>query len=74
MQYITVFLDLAKFTDFRWKNKNVSRTQGVCQEIHIFFGSSLGKVQLCQVSSFGICVTIFRLGGGAFCPPPTPPQ
>ena len=46
MQSITVFLDIAKFVDFRWKNADVKRTQGVCHVIHahIFFGSSLGKV------------------------------
>ena len=51
MLSISVFLDMAKFADFRWKNANVSRTQSVCHLIHIFFGSSLGKVWLCQVSS-----------------------
>ena len=40
----TIFLDITKLA-------HVSRTQGVCYVIHIFFGSSLGKVQLCQVSS-----------------------
>ena len=48
---IAVFLDIAKFVDFRWKNADVSRTQGVCHVIHIFFGSPLAKVYLCQVSS-----------------------
>ena len=46
MQSISVFLDITKFSDFQWKNAAVSRTQGVCQVIHIFFGSSLGKVWL----------------------------
>ena len=40
-----VFLDIRKVPDFRWKNPDVSRTQRVCHVIHIFFGSSLGKVQ-----------------------------
>ena len=44
MQSIYVFLDVAKFTDFRRKNADVSRTQGVCHVVHIFFGSSLYKV------------------------------
>ena len=44
MQSISVFLDITKFADLRWKNADVSRTQGVCHVIHIFFGSSLGKV------------------------------
>ena len=33
-----------KFADFRWKNADVSRTQGVCHMICMFFGSSVGKV------------------------------
>ena len=44
MQSISVFLDMTKFTDFRLKNADVNRTQGLCHVIHIFFGSSLGKV------------------------------
>ena len=43
MQSISVFLDITKFADFWWKNADVSRSQ-VCHVIHIFFGSSLGKV------------------------------
>ena len=41
---ISVFLDIAKFADFGRKNADVSRTQGLCCVIQIFFGSSLGKV------------------------------
>ena len=44
MQSIPVFLEIGKFVDFRWKNADVSRTQGLCHVIHIVFGSSLGKV------------------------------
>ena len=44
MQSISVFLDITKVADFRWKNADDSRTQGVCHVIYIFFGSSLGKV------------------------------
>ena len=44
MQSISVFLDITEVVDFSWKNADVSRTQGVCHMIHIFFGSSLGKV------------------------------
>ena len=44
MQSISVFLDRAKFTDFQWKNADVSRLEGVCHVIHIFFESPLGKV------------------------------
>ena len=46
MQSISVFLGITKFADFRWKNADVSRTQGVCHVIHIFFECSLGKVKL----------------------------
>ena len=35
---------MAKFADFRRKNADVRRTQGVCYVIHRFFSSSLGKV------------------------------
>ena len=44
MQSISVFFDMTKFTDFQLKNADVSRTQKVCHMIHMFFGSSLGKV------------------------------
>ena len=41
---ISVFSDIAKFSDFRLKNADVSTTQGVYHVIHIFFRFSLGKV------------------------------
>ena len=44
MEFISVFLDIAKFADFRQKNADFSRTQGVCHVIQIVFGNSLGKV------------------------------
>ena len=44
MESVSVFLEIAKFTDFQWKNADVRGTQGVCHMIHIFFGSSLDKV------------------------------
>ena len=44
MQSIFVFLDKTKFADFRLKNADASRTQGMFHTIYIFFGSSLGKV------------------------------
>ena len=44
IQSICGFLDVAKFADFRLKNADVSRTQGVCHVIYVFFGTSLGKV------------------------------
>ena len=43
MKSISVFLDIAKFANFRWKNADVSKTQGVYHVIIIFFGSYLGK-------------------------------
>ena len=51
MQSIIVVSDIAKFADLQWKNADVSRSQGVCCVIHIFYGSSLGKVNFCQVSA-----------------------
>ena len=44
IQFISVFLDIAKFAGFQWKNADVNRTQEMCLIIHIFFGSSLSKV------------------------------
>ena len=44
MVSVSVFSDIVKFAAFRWKNANVSRTQGVCHVILIFFGSPLGKM------------------------------
>ena len=44
MPSISVFLDKAKFSDFRWKNADINRTQGVRHVIYIFFGSSLSKL------------------------------
>ena len=37
LQSVSAFLDIAKFADFRWKNANIGRKQGVSQEIHVFF-------------------------------------
>ena len=44
MQSVSVLFDITKVADFRWKNLNVSRTQGVYHVIYVFSGSSLGKV------------------------------
>ena len=46
MKSISVFLDITKFADFLCKNPNASRIQGFHHVIHIFFGTSLGKVKL----------------------------
>ena len=51
MQSISGFPDITKTDDFRRKNADVSRTQEVCHVIYVFFGSSLGNVELSQVSS-----------------------
>ena len=53
MKYLSVFLDITKSTDFRWKNADVSRTQKVCHVIYLFDGSSLGKVQLPRFTIVG---------------------
>ena len=50
MQSIPVFLNITIFADFGEKML-MSLELRVCHVIHMFFGSSLGKVQLCQVSS-----------------------
>ena len=63
MQSISAFLDyidIAKFADFRWKNANVSRTQGMRHVIHIFFGSSSGKDNCAKFHYCRICVVNFR--------------
>ena len=46
MQSISVFLDIAKFTNFWCKNADANRTQEVCHVIYLFSRSSLGKVEL----------------------------
>ena len=51
MQFISVFPDITKAAGSRWKNADISRTQKLCHVIYIFFGSSLGKLLLRQVSS-----------------------
>ena len=44
-------MKMQSIADFRWSKADFSRTQEVCHVIHTFFGSSLGKVYLCQVLS-----------------------
>ena len=51
IQSISLFLVIEKLADFRGKNTDVRINHGVCHAIYIFFVFSLGKVQLCQVSS-----------------------
>ena len=42
MESASVFFDIRKVADFRLKNVDASRTNGVCHIIYIFFGSFLG--------------------------------
>ena len=60
MQTLSVFFDLTKLADLRWKNAGINfwwnnadirRTQEVCHMIYISFWLSLSKVKLRQVSS-----------------------
>ena len=51
MQSCSVFSDITKVADLRWKNAYVRRTQGAFHVIYIVFGCSLGKNKMCQVSS-----------------------
>ena len=44
MQSISVFLDIAKYADFRSKNADVSRTQKMSHVIYVSFRPSLVKV------------------------------
>ena len=48
MQCISVFLDITKSADFRRKNADASRNQGVCHLIHMFLKSSFAKVYKCH--------------------------
>ena len=43
-QSLSVFFDIAKFADLRSQKADVNKNQKVCHVIHMFFGSSLGKV------------------------------
>ena len=58
MQSISVISDITKVADFQRKNDDDSKSHWVCYMIYIFFGSSLGKVQLGQVSSFNYLVYV----------------
>ena len=53
MQSTSVFLDITKVADFRWKNADVSITQGVFHVIYIFFGySKLHQVHSCIIVGY----------------------
>ena len=43
MESISVFFDIAKFSNFCLKNADVSKTQGLFHVTNIVFVSSLGK-------------------------------
>ena len=66
MQSILVFLDIAKFADYRWKIADASRTQGVGYVIYIFFRSSLAKANFMTIGY------VWRILGssGIFAPSP----
>ena len=49
MQFLSAFRNIIKIANFWWKNADVSRAKGLCCMIHIFFGSSLGKVELYNI-------------------------
>ena len=68
MQSTSVFLDITKVADFRWKNADVSNTYRVRHVIYVFLGFSLGMVQPYQVSSLLNMSERFRKEG-SFCPP-----
>ena len=74
MQSISLFLGIAKFADFRWKNAHASRTQVVCHVIYIFFIYDLyllwvrcnsAKCHHCR-----ICKKYFREGAHLLTPIP----
>ena len=45
MQSTSVFIEIMKVADLRWKNADdVSRIQGECHLIYIVLGSPLGKI------------------------------
>ena len=51
MQSISVFLDIETSELQQIQQTLLSRTQEICHVIKIFSGSSLGEVQLYQISS-----------------------
>lgn len=70
MQFLSVFpknnkniTNMTKISDFWWKNTDVSRTEGVCHMIYIFFGSFLEKIlKSAKFHPCGICMIGFREG------------
>ena len=66
----TVFLDITKVADFQWKNADVSRTQGVCHVIYIFWFFFRQGITVSSFISVGSVWQI--LGRGAFLTTPPP--
>ena len=56
MQSVSVFIDIAQFTDFRW-------TLGVCHVIHIFLDLLWVRYNFAKFHHCRICETDFREGG-----------
>ena len=68
---MSLFLDIAKFADFQWKNANVSRTKGVCHVIYIFLALLWVRYMCATFYHCRICVTDFReRERGLFAPHP----
>ena len=66
MQTISPFSDTAKFADFQLKSADVSRTQGVCHVIPMFFGLLWVRYNCAKFHPCRRCVAGFR--EGAFLP------
>ena len=62
---MSVFLDIAKFADFRSENADVSRTQEVCHVIHIFLDILQVRYNCVKFHYCRICKTDFMLEGAA---------
>ena len=71
MQSTSVFLDITKFSDFRWKNADVSRTQGegVSRDSYIFWIFFRYGITMPSFIIVGYLWQI--LGMGPFCYPPS---
>ena len=49
-----IYICISWYSKICWfpvNNADVTKTKGVCHVIHIVFGSPLGKVKVCQISS-----------------------
>ena len=69
MQSISVFLDIAKYSDFWRNNADVGRIQVLCHVIHIFFW--IFFIKGISVRSFITAEYVWQvLGRTRFFPPP----